>query len=168
MQAIVMYSFYWILSHIDMEGFDDILICSLKCFFDFFFTNTVSNKYELQLSNKDTSRLANIASPLHTKAFLTLQETLPGVPFNYYGNEIGMIDHPSLPVPWKYRTPMQWNSKGTGFSQNIKWLSNPDNYTYLNVQVRYQYFHFLVLGCLHKSSNWISINNCCTTSVSSN
>ncbi|XP_078311711.1 amino acid transporter heavy chain SLC3A1-like [Crassostrea virginica] len=86
------------------------------------------------LSNKDTSRLANIASPLHTKAFLTLQETLPGVPFNYYGNEIGMIDHPTLPVPWKYRTPMQWNSKGTGFSKNIKWLSNPDNYTHLNVQ----------------------------------
>ena len=134
----------------------------------FFFTNTFSNKYEFQLSNKDTSRLANIASPLHTKALLTLQETLPGVPFNYYGNEIGMIDHPTLPVPWKYRTPMQWNSKGTGFSQNTKWLSNPDNYTHLNVQVRYQYFHFLVLGCLHKSSNWISINNCCTTSVSSN
>lgn len=70
-------------------------------------------------------------------ALLTLQATLPGVLFNYYGNEIGMTDHPDLPKPLKYRTPMQWNAKGTGFSPNHSpWMPRNPNYKTINVEVR--------------------------------
>ncbi|XP_061173609.1 amino acid transporter heavy chain SLC3A1-like [Saccostrea echinata] len=86
-------------------------------------------------SNKDSSRLASIANPEQVKALLTLQATLPGVPFNYYGNEIGMTDHPTFGEPQKYRTPMQWNSEGTGFSKHSKkWLDQNPNYENVNVE----------------------------------
>ena len=107
----------------------------------------INYEIEFQFSDKDTSRLASIEGPQQTKALLTLQATLPGVPFNYYGNEIGMIDHPTLPVPVRYRTPMQWSYKGTGFSKNKSWIKNITftaattsylellNYSYVNVEV---------------------------------
>ena len=49
--------------------------------------------------------------------------TIPGVPFIYYGDEIGMIGQPSLPsheggyVRTQVRTPMRWtDGEGAGFS----------------------------------------------------
>eukprot|EP00105_Crassostrea_gigas_P015776 XP_011432888.1 PREDICTED: neutral and basic amino acid transport protein rBAT [Crassostrea gigas] len=85
--------------------------------------------------DKYSSRLADrLVNPEQIKALLTLQATLPGVPFNYYGNEIGMTDHPTLSPPNKYRTPMQWNSKGTGFSQNTPWVDRNANYITVNVE----------------------------------
>lgn len=43
--------------------------------------------------------------------------SLPGAPFLYYGEEIGMNDDPSLPDRYAVRTPMQWDaSPGAGFS----------------------------------------------------
>ncbi|XP_052699842.1 neutral and basic amino acid transport protein rBAT-like [Crassostrea angulata] len=85
--------------------------------------------------DKYSSRLTNsLVGPVQIKALLTLQATLPGVPFNYYGNEIGMTDHPTLSTPNKYRTPMQWNSKGTGFSQNTPWVDRNANYITVNVE----------------------------------
>ena len=116
----------------------------------------IKSEIEFQFSDKDTSRLPSIASPQQTKALLTLQATLPGVPFNYYGNEIGMIDHPTLPVPLKYRTPMQWNYKGTGFSKNKSWIKNITftaantpylellNYSYVNVEVMEIHVHVIL------------------------
>mmetsp|Transcript_28313 Transcript_28313/g.45677 ORF Transcript_28313/g.45677 Transcript_28313/m.45677 type:complete len:623 (+) Transcript_28313:87-1955(+) len=85
-------------------------------------------------SDKDSSRLASFESPQNLKALLTVQATLPGVPFIYYGNEIGMTDNPTLTAPSKYRTPMQWNSKGTGFSEHTPWLSRNPNYMTVNVE----------------------------------
>nr|XP_022321818.1 neutral and basic amino acid transport protein rBAT-like isoform X1 [Crassostrea virginica] len=85
-------------------------------------------------SDKYSSRLASREGSQQTKALLTLQATLPGVLFNYYGNEIGMTDHPELPVPYKYRTPMQWNSNGTGFSRNDPWMPKNPNYPTVNVK----------------------------------
>ncbi|XP_052701362.1 neutral and basic amino acid transport protein rBAT-like [Crassostrea angulata] len=85
--------------------------------------------------DKYSSRLADrLVNPEQIKALLTLQATLPGVPFNYYGNEIGMTDHPTLSAPNKYRTPMQWNSKGTGFSKNTPWVDRNANYITVNVE----------------------------------
>ncbi|XP_062599888.1 amino acid transporter heavy chain SLC3A1-like [Saccostrea cucullata] len=92
-----------------------------------------SNRFGWMYSNKDSSRLASL-KPEQVKALMTLQATLPGVPFVYYGNEIGMTDHPSLPEPLKYRTPMQWNMNGTGFSKNTKWLAQNPNYVEINVE----------------------------------
>lgn len=47
-----------------------------------------------------------------------------------------MTDHPDLPVPLKYRTPMQWNSDGTGFSKNRPWVDRNPKYVTINVEVR--------------------------------
>jgi len=42
--------------------------------------------------------------------------TLPGTPFLYYGNEIGMGDNIHLPDRDGVRTPMQWEAPpGAGF-----------------------------------------------------
>nr|XP_022292390.1 neutral and basic amino acid transport protein rBAT-like [Crassostrea virginica] len=85
-------------------------------------------------SDKYSSRLASREGSQQTKALLTLQATLPGVPFIYYGNEIGMTDHPEVPGLLKYRTPMQWNSNGTGFSMNRPWIDRNPNYKTINVE----------------------------------
>ena len=66
---------------------------------------------------------------------MTLQSTLPGISFNYYGNEIGMTDNPNVSIPRKFRTPMQWNSEGTGFSKNKPWVPRNPNYFAVNVEV---------------------------------
>ena len=91
---------------------------------------------KFQFSDKYSSRLASREGSQQTKALLTLQATLPGVPFIYYGNEIGMTDHPEVPGLLKYRTPMQWNSNGTGFSMNRPWIDRNPNYKTINVEVR--------------------------------
>uniref|UniRef100_K1QQH0 Neutral and basic amino acid transport protein rBAT n=1 Tax=Magallana gigas TaxID=29159 RepID=K1QQH0_MAGGI len=85
-------------------------------------------------SDKDSSRLASKVGPENVKAFLTIQATVPGIPFNYYGNEIGMTDHPTHSGRWKYRTPMQWDRNGTGFSQNPPWLTQNPNHKTVNVE----------------------------------
>lgn len=91
--------------------------------------------FYFQYSDKDSSRLASKVGPENVKAFLTIQATVPGIPFNYYGNEIGMTDHPTHSGRWKYRTPMQWDRNGTGFSQNPPWLTQNPNHKTVNVEV---------------------------------
>jgi glycosidase len=53
--------------------------------------------------------------------------TGPGVPFIYYGEEIGMIgDKPDE----KIRTPMQWNDeRGAGFTSATPWQPLNSNYS---------------------------------------
>lgn len=47
--------------------------------------------------------------------------TLPGAPFLYYGDEIGMNDAPELPDRDAVRTPMQWEpGEGAGFSTSAQ------------------------------------------------
>ena len=47
----------------------------------------------------------------------SLLMTLPGAPFIYYGDEIGMLDDTTLPDRYAVRTPMQWDdSEHSGFS----------------------------------------------------
>jgi alpha-amylase len=64
----------------------------------------------------------------------TMLLTLPGVPYIYYGEEIGMVGQ----KPDEYiRTPMQWSSADqAGFSTGRPWLRlNPD-YPSVNVQLQ--------------------------------
>lgn len=51
--------------------------------------------------------------------FYSLLMTLPGAPFLYYGDEIGMNDAPELPDRDAVRTPMQWEpGDGAGFTSS--------------------------------------------------
>lgn len=73
--------------------------------------------------NHDMQRLAYLREPDEIKVCMAFLFTLPGVPFVYYGDEIGMDFIEGLPskeggyVRTGARTPMQWNNdKNHGFS----------------------------------------------------
>ncbi len=73
--------------------------------------------------NHDTPRLRRTLSPKELKVAYGFLFTMPGVPFMYYGDEIGMRYIDNLPTKeggysrTGTRTPMQWNhEKNMGFS----------------------------------------------------
>ncbi|MDR2043984.1 MAG: glycosylase [Clostridium sp.] len=73
--------------------------------------------------NHDTPRIAASFDELEIKIFYSFLFTMPGVPFLYYGDEIGMTYQKDLVNVeggldrTGTRTPMQWNSgKNLGFS----------------------------------------------------
>lgn len=73
--------------------------------------------------NHDTPRIASFLDETRSKLFYLTQYTLPGIPFVYYGDEIG-LKHRELPSKdggyqrTGDRTPMQWNKeKHFGFSK---------------------------------------------------
>ncbi|HZL41988.1 MAG TPA: alpha-amylase family glycosyl hydrolase [Verrucomicrobiae bacterium] len=78
----------------------------------------------LPLGNHDIARLNNRRSTEDLEMIMAFGMTMPGVPFLYYGNEIGMRQLQDLPqIEGAYkpragaRTPMQWNSgPSLGFS----------------------------------------------------
>jgi maltose alpha-D-glucosyltransferase/alpha-amylase len=73
---------------------------------------------------------------------MSLFLTSPGIPVIYYGDEIGMGDHPHLPGRNPVRTPMQWSAdRNGGFSgADPEELYNPViddplySYTMVNVE----------------------------------
>ncbi len=82
------------------------------------------------LSNHDGTRSMTVlgGDVRRAKAAATLLLTLPGFPFIYYGEEIGMIgDKPDE----RLRTPMQWSPRrGLGFTSGNPWESaQPDSFT---------------------------------------
>ena len=73
--------------------------------------------------NHDTPRMTRLFSPLEAKIAYSFIFLMPGVPFLYYGDEIGMSFMEGLPSKeggfsrTGTRTPMQWNSSiNCGFS----------------------------------------------------
>jgi glycosidase len=82
------------------------------------------------LSNHDGTRAMTALGGDIARAKLaaTLLLTLPGVPFIYYGEEIGMTG--DKPDP-RLRTPMQWSARpGLGFTSGTAWESaQPDSLT---------------------------------------
>ena len=85
----------------------------------------------------------------HLAAFGTLYElklafafifTMPGVPYLYYGDEIGMRYLELATKEGGYfrtgsRTPMQWNSsKNAGFTTGTPWINVNPNYTAINTE----------------------------------
>jgi len=82
------------------------------------------------LSNHDGTRVMTMLGGdlAGAKLAATLLLTLPGLPFVYYGEEIGMTgDKPDE----RLRTPMQWKpGRGTGFTNGTPWeAAQPDSMT---------------------------------------
>ncbi len=60
----------------------------------------------------------------------------PGIPFIYYGEEVGMSNNSSLGGDWKLRTPMSWtstNAGAAGFSTGSPFRSLASNVASYNV-----------------------------------
>jgi len=102
-----------------------------------------------QIGNHDQSRVASRLGYAQARVAAMLLLTLPGTPFIYYGEEIGMKNVPiktdEMQDPWEKtepgkgrdpeRTPMQWTSKKhAGFTEGKPWLPVSENYSELNVQ----------------------------------
>ena len=67
------------------------------------------------------------------KAAATLLFTVPGVPFMYYGEEIGMTGDKPDPL---IRTPMQWSAgQNSGFTTGTPWQSINGDAAIKNVEV---------------------------------
>jgi maltose alpha-D-glucosyltransferase/alpha-amylase len=111
-------------SYFDAEGKGDI-----KAFLTNYmdqYRKTVGKGYiSLPMGNHDNARLGNKRTDKELEIIYAFGFTMPGVPFLYYGNEIGMRQ---LPTSWPQvegayqprngaRTPMQWSQeKNLGFS----------------------------------------------------
>lgn len=90
-------------------------------------------QYGTFLTNHDMARVMTQlgGDPEKAKAAASLYFSLPGVPFVYYGEEIGMFgDAPDE----KGRLPMQWtDSQYAGFSDVASWKMPDNNYATFNV-----------------------------------
>jgi glycosidase len=75
------------------------------------------------LTNHDQTRIATVlgneGAKLRNAAAILL--TLPGAPFLYYGEEVGLQNGPTSADESK-RTPMPWNASG-GFTTGTPWFS---------------------------------------------
>ncbi|XP_073484573.1 amino acid transporter heavy chain SLC3A1 [Aquarana catesbeiana] len=95
------------------------------------------------------SRIASRVGKDYINVLNMLLLTLPGTPTTYYGEELGMVDNPSLnensypsgeydPSEYPEKTPMQWDtSSNAGFNDGNKtWLPVNQDYNELNVEVQ--------------------------------
>jgi alpha-amylase len=90
-------------------------------------------QYATFLSNHDQPRVMTVLGddPARAKLAATLLMTLPGVPFMYYGEEIGMQGRKPDP---DLRTPMHWSAHdNAGFSENSPWAPLRADYPVVNV-----------------------------------
>lgn len=89
-----------------------------------------SYRWSPLLSNHDGTRIMTVLGGDMARARLaaTLLLTLPGLPYVYYGEEIGMTG--DKPDP-RLRTPMQWAPEpGVGFTSDTPWeVPQPDSMT---------------------------------------
>jgi glycosidase len=81
------------------------------------------------LTNHDQARVATALAkdPARLKLAATMLLTLPGAPFIYYGEELGLLNGPGGDDEWK-RTPMLWTDEapGYGFTTGTPWQrTNP-------------------------------------------
>ncbi|HXA00917.1 MAG TPA: alpha-amylase family glycosyl hydrolase [Cytophagaceae bacterium] len=101
---------------------------------DYAYNNLQNNEFGTFLTNHDQNRVIDQLSGSlpKMKVAASIYLTLPGNPYLYYGEEVGMKG--SGADQYK-RTPMQWTS-GTngGFSTSTPWEALNTNYTTYNVQ----------------------------------
>jgi glycosidase len=88
------------------------------------------------LSNHDQNRVASVLrDPAAVRAAAHLLLTSPGVPFIYYGEEIGMV---GVKPDERLRTPMQWTDdpRTAGFSTRRPWQPLQSGTATANVAVQ--------------------------------
>ncbi len=93
-----------------------------------------AGQYATFLTNHDQNRAMSVLGQQADRAGLaaTLLLTLPGVPFLYYGEEIGMT---GMKPDEKLRTPMQWTpGANAGFSAAAPWEAVNAGYEQANVE----------------------------------
>lgn len=102
--------------------------------------NTLSSfppgQYGTFLTNHDQNRAMTVLANKvdRAKVAATILLTLPGVPFLYYGEEIGMT---GMKPDEKLRTPMQWTAgPNAGFSTHAPWQEVNRDYEQVNVQAQ--------------------------------
>lgn len=61
---------------------------------------------------------------------------LPGTPFIYYGEEIGMANGAGLTGDWALRTPMSWTAQATGFTAGVPFRALSANIASNHVQAQ--------------------------------
>jgi alpha-amylase len=90
-------------------------------------------QYGTFLTNHDMTRvMTQLGSQVEkAKAAASLYYSMPGVPFVYYGEEIGMSgEEPNYPI----RAPMQWSAgQYAGFSDAAPWTAPIADYGTFNV-----------------------------------
>jgi glycosidase len=95
------------------------------------------NGFAAFLSNHDQNRVMwhVDGDPDRARLAATLLLLGPGVPFLYYGEEIGMTGHKPDP---EIRTPMQWSAdRHAGFSRHRPWQQPQPSYTEVNVAAQH-------------------------------
>jgi len=111
-------------SFFDQEGKGNIANFVQK-YLDQYLATRDKGYISLPLGNHDLARLANQRTNDELEMIFAFLLTMPGVPFIYYGNEIGMrqlsSDLPHVEGAYKpragARTPMQWaKARNAGFS----------------------------------------------------
>lgn len=61
---------------------------------------------------------------------------MPGTPFIYYGEEVGMANGQGLTGDWALRTPISWTANPSGFSTGTPYRNGATNATTENVQAQ--------------------------------
>lgn len=129
------------------------------------------NKYVSIISgNHDTVRLKDWLNEEEISLFYIFMYTMPGIPFMYYGDEIGMTYNKELrSVEGGYhrtgsRTPMQWdNSSQSGFSSsNNTYIPINSDFQDINVCKSINDSHSLlnlVKKLLHLRKEEVSLDN---------
>tara|TARA_B100000745_G_C20153599_1_gene395380 strand:+ start:1976 stop:3595 length:1620 start_codon:yes stop_codon:yes gene_type:complete len=92
-------------------------------------------QYATFLTNHDQNRvMSQLFDEQKAKTAASLLLTLPGVPFIYYGEEIGMT---GVKPDELIRTPMQWNAGPfAGFSVDKSWQQPNDDFEQKNVAIQ--------------------------------
>jgi alpha-amylase len=88
------------------------------------------------LTNHDQPRVMTVLGGDRTRARIAASAMLmlPGLPFVYYGEEIGMS---GTKPDEQIRTPMQWSSEpGAGFTTGTPWESPQPDWTVTNVRAQ--------------------------------
>ncbi|MEQ9308923.1 MAG: alpha-amylase family glycosyl hydrolase [Balneolaceae bacterium] len=92
-------------------------------------------QYGSFLTNHDQNRIMNVLGRDVDKAKIaaSLLLTLPGIPYLYYGEEVGMLGQkPDEDI----RLPMQWNNEtNAGFTSGSPWRNPNTNFGDFNVEV---------------------------------